>query len=124
MSNTAAGDPLQQPPPTVMEQEAYRSRAGRGSVGPVVGVLALVAVLGVIAVMIGRLCSGRRVMGRGRYDFESWFEAKCASCIDGRIEPTPRTVVPESGGATEPVAAEEAPPQENREEEISGRRTE
>ncbi|KAF5189079.1 hypothetical protein FRX31_021334 [Thalictrum thalictroides] len=39
--------------------------------------------------MIGRLCSGGKVMGRGNYDFEDWVEKKCASCIDGGIDPPP-----------------------------------
>ncbi|RZC52013.1 hypothetical protein C5167_020435 [Papaver somniferum] len=45
--------------------------------------------------MIGRLCSGRRVRGIGQYDFESWVEAKCSSCIDGRIShPQPQRQPP------------------------------
>ncbi|RAL38854.1 hypothetical protein DM860_015215 [Cuscuta australis] len=117
MSNAAAGDPLQPQPPIVMQPQAYRSSASHGSVGPVVGALAVIAVLGAIAVMIGRLCSGRRIAGHGGYNLESWFEAKCATCIDGWVEPAPRPVAPESGRA-----AEEAPPQENREEEETARR--
>ncbi|XP_060169303.1 uncharacterized protein LOC132600236 [Lycium barbarum] len=95
MSSTPTEYPLQQqqlPPPMFMGQQAYSDRPGHGSVGPVIGVLAVIAVLGAIAVMIGRLCSGRRIMGRGQYDFEGWVETKCASCIDGRVDPIPRPV--------------------------------
>ncbi|XP_074556818.1 uncharacterized protein LOC141812705 [Curcuma longa] len=80
------------PPPPVVYPVPYRSHGG-GSVGPVIAVLAVIAVLGVIAGLVGRLCSGRTVMGYGHYDLEGWFERKCASCIDGRLEapaPPPR----------------------------------
>ncbi|KAF7142888.1 hypothetical protein RHSIM_Rhsim05G0080600 [Rhododendron simsii] len=82
-------EPQQQPPPPPMEvtQQAYTSQSGHGSIGPVIGVLAVITILGAIAVMIGRLCSGRRIMGHGQYDFEGWVEAKCGSCIDGRVDP-------------------------------------
>ncbi|KAJ0077091.1 hypothetical protein Patl1_36207 [Pistacia atlantica] len=68
----------QQPPPMAVTQQAYTARSGHGSVGPVIAVLAVIIMLGVIAGMIGRLCSGRRVMGRGEYDFEGWVERKCS----------------------------------------------
>lgn len=82
-------EPQQQPPPPPLEvtQQAYTSQPGHGSIGPVIGVLAVITILGAIAVMIGRLCSGRRIMGHGQYDFEGWVEAKCGSCIDGRVDP-------------------------------------
>ncbi|XP_027356416.1 uncharacterized protein LOC113865842 [Abrus precatorius] len=70
----------EQPPPMNVAQQSQHE-----SVGPVVGVMVVVIVLGVIAVMIGRLCSGRRIMGHGQYDVESWAERKCSTCIDGRI---------------------------------------
>ncbi|KAK9136181.1 hypothetical protein Syun_015511 [Stephania yunnanensis] len=59
--------------------------------------------------MIGRLCSGRRVMGYGEYDVEGWMERRCASCIDGRVDaapPIPRQVsnVVNSSGGSVPVA--------------------
>ncbi|XP_055814777.1 uncharacterized protein LOC129884508 [Solanum dulcamara] len=94
MSSTPAEYPLQQqlPPPMFVSQQAYSDRPGHGSVGPVIAVLAVIAVLGAIAIMIGRLCSGRKIMGRGQYDFEGWVETKCASCIDGRVDPIPRPV--------------------------------
>ncbi|KAL6514273.1 hypothetical protein OROHE_019260 [Orobanche hederae] len=84
-------DPLQQqqPPPVEMAQQAYRAHTEHGSVGPVIGVLAMITILGFVAVMIGRLCSGRGIRGHGKYDFEGWVETKCASCIDGRVDPPP-----------------------------------
>ena len=75
----------QQPPPVTVAQQSYNGVSEHDSVGPVVGVLVVVIVLGVIAVMIGRLCTGRRIMGYGQYDIESWAERKCSTCIDGRI---------------------------------------
>lgn len=89
-------EPQQQPPPPppppmeVTHQSYNASQSGHGSIGPVIGVLAVITILGAIAVMIGRLCSGRRIMGHGQYDFEGWVEAKCGSCIDGRVDPPPR----------------------------------
>lgn len=80
--------PQQQFPPAADVYPApYRSHGG--SVGPVIAVLALIAVLGVIAGIVGRLCSGRTIMGYGHYDLEGWVERKCASCIDGKMEPPP-----------------------------------
>lgn len=134
MSSTPAEDPQQQqqqllPPPMFIGQQAYSDRPGHGSVGPVIAVLAVIAVLGAIAVMIGRLCSGRRIMGRGQYDFEGWVETKCASCIDGRVDPMPRppvivappVVVAESstGSPDGTAPAPEPEPVETREEEAS-----
>ncbi|KAH0732217.1 hypothetical protein KY289_003405 [Solanum tuberosum] len=136
MSSTPAEYPLQQqlPPPMFMSQQAYSDRPGHGSVGPVIAVLAVIAVLGAIAVMIGRLCSGRKIMGRGQYDFEGWVETKCASCIDGRVDPIPRpvtmaaapVVVAESSsngspGGSAPVSVPE--PVEMREEEASNQQS-
>ncbi|KAL4180272.1 hypothetical protein AMTRI_Chr13g124440 [Amborella trichopoda] len=74
-----------QPPPLAMNQDASASQSSNGSVGPVIIALAIIAILGVIAVMIGRLCGGGRFRGE-TYDFEGWVERKCASCIDGRIQ--------------------------------------
>ncbi|MQL73840.1 hypothetical protein Taro_006221 [Colocasia esculenta] len=84
--------PLEQqppPPPMVVNQRAYASHTSGGSIGPVIAVLAVIAILGAIAGLVGRLCAGRSVFGRGHYDFEGWIERKCASCIDGRIDPPP-----------------------------------
>lgn len=119
MSTTPTLDPeQQQPPPLAMTQQAYTSHSGHGSVGSVIGVLAVIAILGALAVMVGRLCSGRRIMGRGQYDFETWVEAKCATCLDGRVDPTPPRVVPlpeavPAGGQTETAS------EERKEEEIA-----
>nr|XP_004501812.1 uncharacterized protein LOC101514152 [Cicer arietinum] len=75
----------QQPPPLTVDQQSYNGASQHDSIGPVIGVLIVIIVLGIIAVMIGRLCSGRRIMGHGQYDIESWAERKCSTCIDGRI---------------------------------------
>ncbi|KAI3786310.1 hypothetical protein L1987_39902 [Smallanthus sonchifolius] len=103
MSTTAA---VEQPPPfpPVIEEHAYKPHSGHGSVGPVIGVVAVIMVMGAVAVVIGRICSGRRVMGHVQYDFEGWMETKCSTCIDGRLgpppprEPVPVVVVVESNG--------------------------
>ncbi|KAJ0591293.1 hypothetical protein HanIR_Chr04g0206781 [Helianthus annuus] len=101
MSTTPPLDPTQQPPPypPVIQEHAYKPHSGHGSVGPVIGVLAVVIVLGAVAIMIGRLCSGRRVMGHMQYDFEGWMETKCTTCIAGRLDPPPppETVPPRGG---------------------------
>ncbi|XP_038887147.1 uncharacterized protein LOC120077337 [Benincasa hispida] len=71
-----------QPPPSLHSAHA--------SVGPLIAVLAVISILGVIAGMIGRLCSGRPVFGYGaHYDVEDWIEKKCASCLDGSLDPPP-----------------------------------
>ncbi|XP_057495438.1 uncharacterized protein LOC130780468 [Actinidia eriantha] len=117
------------PPPLEVTQQAYTTHSGHGSIGPVIGVLAVITILGAIAVMIGRLCSGRRILGHGHYNFEGWVENKCGSCIDGRVDPPPRP--PPLPAATErassssavdaPPAADapQPPPQEAKEEEIT-----
>ncbi|KAK4401613.1 hypothetical protein Sango_0902000 [Sesamum angolense] len=109
-------DPLQQqqPPPTEMAQQAYTAHSGHGSVGPVIGVLAVITILGAIAVMIGRLCSGRGIRGHAQYDFESWVETKCASCIDGRVDhhPPARVVVEHTSVVSSSERREAAPPPE------------
>ncbi|KAI3895812.1 hypothetical protein MKW98_025603 [Papaver atlanticum] len=55
----------------------------------VIVVLVFITILGVVSVIVGRLCSGKRVIGIGEYDFESWVERKCSTCIDGRIDVAP-----------------------------------
>ncbi|GER50424.1 phospho-N-acetylmuramoyl-pentapeptide-transferase [Striga asiatica] len=113
-------DPLQQqqPPPVEVAQQAYRAHTAHGSVGPVIGVLALVLMLGAVAVMVGRLCSGRGIRGHAKYDFEGWVETKCASCIDGRVDPIPppsRVVVEHRvGRASGEGGGRAAPPPEER----------
>ncbi|KAJ6385789.1 hypothetical protein OIU77_028876 [Salix suchowensis] len=81
----------QEPPPMEgTQQAAYTTHTGYGSVGPVIAVLAVITILGVIAGMIGRVCSGRRILGHhGQYDFEGWVERKCSSCLDGHVAPPP-----------------------------------
>ncbi|XP_028102058.1 uncharacterized protein LOC114301300 [Camellia sinensis] len=88
---SASIEPQQPPPPPPIEviEQAYTAHSGHGSIGPVIAVLAVITILGAIAVVIGRLCSGRRIMGHGQYDFEGWVEAKCGSCINGRVDPPP-----------------------------------
>lgn len=104
----------QQPPPVTVAEQAYTAHAGHGSVGPVIAVLAVITMLGVIAGMIGRLCSGRRIMGHGQYDFEGWVERKCSSCLDGNIDP-PLPVRPDIPVA-EPVVQEPAQQQQQQQE--------
>ncbi|CAL0313533.1 unnamed protein product [Lupinus luteus] len=81
--------------PIEVTQQAYPTYSGHGSVGPVIGVLVVITVLGIIAGFIGRLCSGQRLMGHGGYDIERWVETKCSSCVDGRTAlPPPRPSPP------------------------------
>ncbi|PKU74416.1 uncharacterized protein LOC110097199 [Dendrobium catenatum] len=74
------------PPSSMVYQPSYASHNGRGSIGPVIAVLAVIAILGIFTGVVGRLCSGRRIVGLGQYDVEGWIERKCASCIDGHID--------------------------------------
>ena len=104
--------PFQQqqlPPPPPVYATSYRAHGE--SVGPVIAVLAVIAVLGVIAGIVGRLCSGRTIMGYGHYDLEGWFEQKCASCIDGRLEapPQPRRPSANATGGSLPSPSAAAP---------------
>uniref|UniRef100_A0A6N2LAU4 Uncharacterized protein n=1 Tax=Salix viminalis TaxID=40686 RepID=A0A6N2LAU4_SALVM len=103
----------QETPSTEVSQQAAYTHTGHGSVGPVIAVLSVITILGVIAGMIGRLCSGRRILGHGQYDFEGWVERKCSSCLDGHVDPPPIR------HADIPVAAPvvEEGPRETREEE-------
>ncbi|GKE38743.1 hypothetical protein Tco_1462148, partial [Tanacetum coccineum] len=127
-STTPTLDPTQQqqqqppPYPQVIQQQSYKPHSGHGSVGPVIGALAVIMVLGAIAIMIGRLCSGRRVMGHVQYDFEGWVETKCATCIDGRVGPPPVTapvVVMEEAQADEEMGHVEGNPDGHVEEVAS-----
>ncbi|KAJ6310572.1 hypothetical protein OIU76_015321 [Salix suchowensis] len=104
----------QEPPPMEgTQQAAYTTHTGYGSVGPVIAVLAVITILGVIAGMIGRVCSGRRILGHhGQYDFEGWVERKCSSCLDGHAAPPPTR--PADIPVAAPVVKEG--PQETREE--------
>ncbi|KAI3441364.1 uncharacterized protein J3R85_002648 [Psidium guajava] len=117
MSTTA---PLyEQPPPTPVTAQDYTSHDVGSSVGPVIAVLAVITVLGVIAGMIGRLCSGRPIMGHGQYDFEGWIERKCSACLDGRVDPPPPrpAVAAAVSGGPEEVTQEEAAEEIKEEEE-------
>ncbi|XP_077233536.1 uncharacterized protein LOC143875832 [Tasmannia lanceolata] len=109
----------QQPPPMVINQQAYSSHSGSGSIGPVIAVLAVITILGVVAGMIGRLCSGRRILGHGDYDFEGWIERKCSSCIDGRIDPPPQRNTNDSSADSVPIAIPAENPQEIKQAEQS-----
>ncbi|GMH13853.1 hypothetical protein Nepgr_015694 [Nepenthes gracilis] len=94
------------PPPVTMVQPTYPAHpAAHGSIGPVIGVMAVVVMLCAVAVMIGRLCSGRGIMGQGEYDVEGWVETKCSSCVDGRIN----VAVPSRTNTTAAAAAAAAP---------------
>nr|XP_011459828.1 PREDICTED: uncharacterized protein LOC105350119 [Fragaria vesca subsp. vesca] len=79
----------EQPPPPpqafIIQGSDASTYSPHGSIGAVVGVLVMVVILAAVAVVIGRLCSGKTIMGYGHYDMESWAETKCSSCIDGRI---------------------------------------
>lgn len=98
----------QQPQDTVTQQYYNDAASQHGSVGPVIGVLIAIIVLGIIAVMIGRLCSGRRIMGHGEFDIESWAERKCSTCIDGRVNlSVPRANEPSTSLPATPIHTSE-----------------
>ncbi|XP_010526140.1 PREDICTED: uncharacterized protein LOC104803788 [Tarenaya hassleriana] len=78
-----------QPPPATEHSSSSSAVPSGSSVGPLVAVLVVVAVLCVIAGFVGRICSGKTVMGFGEYDMERWAESRCSSCIDGHIPPPP-----------------------------------
>lgn len=94
------------PPPLAVTLEPYNGHhSSQASIGPVIAVLMVIIILGVIAIMIGRLCTGRRILGYGQYDIESWAESKCSTCIDGTISPPPpptRLEVTENSAAPTP----------------------
>lgn len=64
----------QQLPPIQTTQQAYTAHSGRGPGGLIIGVLAMITILGALVVMIGSLCSGRKVNGNLQYDIEGWVE--------------------------------------------------
>ncbi|TQD73229.1 hypothetical protein C1H46_041247 [Malus baccata] len=107
----------QSPPDFVLQQNTNTSHSPHGSIGAVVGVLIVVLLLGLVAAVIGRVCSGRSIFGYGHYDLGSWAEAKCASCIDGRINaqiPRPNVSATSSATANPAQTQEESelqPPQ-------------
>lgn len=79
-------------PPPLLVPVAYATgggaavgAVGRGSsYGPVIAMLAVVAVLAAAAVAVGRLCFGRRAQGHaggGAHDLEAWVERTCGPCV-------------------------------------------
>ncbi|KAK5837925.1 uncharacterized protein LOC108474927 [Gossypium arboreum] len=96
MSSTPLEQQSPPPPYGGVTQQAYTVHKGQGSVGPVIAVLTVITILGIIAAMIGRLCSARRrIMGHApSYDCESWVERKCSSCLDGRPDIYPPREAP------------------------------
>ncbi|KAF5739428.1 hypothetical protein HS088_TW12G00634 [Tripterygium wilfordii] len=104
----------QQPPSVTLPEQSYSNHSGHTSIGPVIAVMVIIIILGVLAGMIGRLCSGRRIMGYGDYDIESWAERKFSRCIDGRINPSPPRpqVSATSTPVTMPVQANQEPKSE------------
>lgn len=118
--------PLDQapPPPTVpITQQTFSSHS---TFVPFIAVFAVIIIFGVLAIMIGRLCSGGTALGYGHYDMERWVEEKCSSCIDGRISPpTTTTTRPRANNASVSVTSTSVPTtpiqthQENRQEEPS-----
>ncbi|KAH7567365.1 hypothetical protein ACOSP7_010783 [Xanthoceras sorbifolium] len=96
----------QQPPPVTIAQQSY-NHSVHGSVGPLIAVLVVIIILGILAGMVGRLCSGKTIMGYGQYDIESWAETKCSTCIDGRISPPlPRPHLSDTASLPTPVSPE------------------
>ncbi|PWZ34069.1 hypothetical protein Zm00014a_019266 [Zea mays] len=79
-------------PPALLVPVAYAAvgapveAAGRGSssYGPVIAMLAVVAVLAAAAVAVGRLCFGRRAHGGAR-DLEAWVERTCGPCVGATV---------------------------------------
>ena len=89
--------------------------AGRGSYGPVIAMLAVVAVLAAAALAVGRLCFGRRALGQpgggGGRDLEAWVERTCGPCVGAAMLTQDKEDVPGSVAA----AAEAGPPPEGTE---------
>lgn len=86
--------------------------AAAAAVGPLFVVLAIIMVLGVLAGLIGRVCSGRHWGVDTQYDFEGWVEKRCANCIDGDVEappPPPPDKPAEEAAAGPPPEAPPAP---------------
>ncbi|KAF8377504.1 hypothetical protein HHK36_030886 [Tetracentron sinense] len=100
-------------------QEAPTSHSGHGSFGPVIAVLVVITILGIVAGMIGRLCSGRRIIGLGQYDFKDWVEKKFSACIDGRID-SPASPPPNISDAcqTAPIAIPIESPKETKQSDV------
>ncbi|RLN22009.1 uncharacterized protein C2845_PM07G30990 [Panicum miliaceum] len=91
---------------------ASEDAAGRGSYGPVIAMLAVVAVLAAAALEVGRLCFGRRALGQagaGGRDLEARVERTCSPCVGAAM----LTQEKEAGGGGS--AAEAEPPPEGTE---------
>lgn len=75
-------------------------------------VLSVMAVLGIVASVVGRMCGGRHLGGDSPFDFEGWVEKQCAVCIDGEVEdpPAPDAPAPPEGDIAVPPQPE-APPE-------------
>lgn len=84
-----ASMPLYWQPPPATELPQQYSASGRSTIGPFIAVFIVVTIICVLAGVIGRLCSGKTILGYGDYDMERWAESRCASCIDGHIRPSP-----------------------------------
>ncbi|CAA7019625.1 unnamed protein product [Microthlaspi erraticum] len=85
-----ASMPLYWQPPPATElplHSSSTSASGHSTIGPFIAVLILVIVLCILASVLGRLCSGKTILGYGDYDMERWAESRCSSCIDGHILP-------------------------------------
>ncbi|MCO5602501.1 hypothetical protein L7F22_056633 [Adiantum nelumboides] len=67
----------------------HKSNYPNGSMGTLFVVVVVIAMLGLLAGLLARLCNGRHRVGNLDYDFEGWVEKKCASCIDGSLDPPP-----------------------------------
>uniref|UniRef100_K3XPZ7 Uncharacterized protein n=2 Tax=Setaria italica TaxID=4555 RepID=K3XPZ7_SETIT len=91
---------------------------GRGSYGPVIAMLAVVAVLAAAALAVGRLCFGRRALGQagGGHDLEAWVERTCGHCVGAAM--LDQVKEEEGGGSGDAAAATaeaEPPPPEGTE---------
>ncbi|KAE8808961.1 hypothetical protein D1007_14381 [Hordeum vulgare] len=94
------------PDPQIMVPVAYGGAGGTaaesGSYGPVIAMLAVLAVLAALAVAVGRLCFGRRALGRaGGHDLEAWVEQKCGPCVGVGMHS------PAAAAASDPAKQEE-----------------
>ncbi|KAM7279854.1 hypothetical protein ACFE04_006988 [Oxalis oulophora] len=101
------------PPPPPPPSQLNHS----GSIGPVIGVVVVIIVLSLIAIAIGRLCSGKRILGYGQFDIEAWMETTFSSCIDGRVT-SPPPQQPPATTATESRSDDPLPQRTQTQQEI------
>ncbi|KAM3353271.1 hypothetical protein ACQJBY_024436 [Aegilops geniculata] len=111
------------PPPQVMAYGvAEGTAASSGSYVPVIAMLAVLAVLTAVAVAVGRLCFGRRALGRaGGHDLEAWVELKCGPCVGAGVHssaPAGDQAKQEEGDGT--AELQEQPPEGTEPGECSG----